>query len=210
LDKGVQVVQVQLPPTIHFIQDKQLGVLRGITAGTNVDTGNKGWGKCHLIKGVYHYFAIHLEGKAQAKEGDLVYTFIPKPKNTYDGVITRCAAHNITFRSVTDIPLYSPQKLLLKWTVREDEAVLDSMMKDIRYTASYYKKENPAMNKTLEGGRYDGKGMLDAMEATKREDVVAFLDYVAARPIRYAGNTWKISETYATWLVNRAPEVIKN
>ena len=37
-----------------------------------------------------------------------------------------------------------------------------------------------------------------------------FIDYVIAQPQKYAGNTWKIAETFATWMAGGTPTVIKN
>ena len=45
------------------------------------------------------------------------------------------------------------------------------------------------------------------MQATTRTDVEKFLKYMAARPKKYAGNVWKISEVFATWMVNNTPVV---
>jgi len=57
---------------------------------------------------------------------------------------------------------------------------------------------------------FDGKKIFEAMETTTRKELEEFLKYVIARPVKYAGNTWKLSEIFATWVVSKSPQVITN
>lgn len=206
----VDVVQVELPQYLSFVDGKQLGLLRGIAHGQDVDTGSKGYGKCHLIKGQFNYFAIHMAGKSKPQEGDLLYTFIPLPKTVVSNLMLQCAAHAIVFTDVHDSALYKPIVMLKKWDDKSEAALLQNMSKDIQYVGNFYLKEgDTSMNKPIGEGTYKGKGILDAMTLTSPNDVKDFLGYVAARPRRYAGNRWKISETYATWMLHGSPKAIK-
>ncbi|MEZ0374509.1 MAG: hypothetical protein ACAI44_35805 [Candidatus Sericytochromatia bacterium] len=54
-------------------------------------------------------------------------------------------------------------------------------------------------------GIYAGKRIYDIMSNVTKEDVAIFLGYVKAYPGKYIGKEWKISETFATWLINNAP-----
>ena len=74
----------------------------------------------------------------------------------------------------------------------------------------YFLENNNSMNKVIDDGPFKGGHVLDEMIKTKKADLVNFLRYVVARNVRYAGNKWKISETYATWLVSGAPMVVDN
>ena len=47
------------------------------------------------------------------------------------------------------------------------------------------------------------------MQAVTVPEVENFLKYIAARPAKYAGNTWKFSEIMATWMDAGAPTVIE-
>jgi hypothetical protein len=208
-DKNVQVVQVKLPSNIRFIKDKQLGVLRGAARGTSIDTGMKGYGKCHLIKGAYYYFTIFMDSNATApKQGDMLYTFLPRETFGYISPLLNCAAHGVTFRTVTDTAFYKPDDFLKKRTQAQDEALLQRMVRDIRYTGDYFLKEDSSRNMLIPDGTYKGHHILDIMSAAGAQDLTEFLRYVAARPRRYAGNDWKISETFATWLLHGAPMVV--
>ena len=46
------------------------------------------------------------------------------------------------------------------------------------------------------------------MTECKPEDIKDFFGYVITHPLLYAGNKWKVSEIFATWLSEGAPVVI--
>jgi hypothetical protein len=54
-------------------------------------------------------------------------------------------------------------------------------------------------------GIYQGIPISKVMEEVSEQDVAIFLGFVKAFPGKYIGKTWKISETFATWLINNAP-----
>lgn len=70
-------------------------------------------------------------------------------------------------------------------------------------------EQSQAQNQIIKDGLFKGKQLFDAMQKITSDDVRKFLKYVIARPDNYAGNTWKISETFATWMVSGSPTVIE-
>ncbi|MBA2250260.1 MAG: CHAT domain-containing protein, partial [Chitinophagaceae bacterium] len=60
-------------------------------------------------------------------------------------------------------------------------------------------------HKPVTEGRFKGKSMMDALRDTKEQDLKSFLDFVKSYPGKYMGGTWKISEVYATWIINNSP-----
>jgi hypothetical protein len=48
------------------------------------------------------------------------------------------------------------------------------------------------------------------MQAVTRNELESFLKYVIARPKKYAGNKWKISELFATWATSGTPVVVEH
>jgi len=48
------------------------------------------------------------------------------------------------------------------------------------------------------------------MEITTRKELEEFLKYIVAKPENDAGNAWNLSKIFATWIVNKAPQVITN
>ncbi len=84
------------------------------------------------------------------------------------------------------------------------------MVGDIKYTGREMKKQMPAQNQLVEGGMFDGKKLFNAMEMATRQQLLEFLKYLNARPGNYAGNTWKLSVIFASWIVSKSPQVIQN
>lgn len=207
LNDTATVVQILLPAGTKGITEKQIGVLRGTAAGSNIDTAEKGWGRCHLIKGDYYYFAIHQKGESAPKAGDLVYTFIPRPSGFSTSPIARCASHAVTFLDVEDSAFYQPADFLKARTAAQNDALMQKLVADVQRTGAYFLKESPEMNADVAEGPYAGRKVLDVMTTTTAKDLADFMGYVHARPRRYAGNRWKISETFATWVMAGGPRV---
>jgi hypothetical protein len=205
---SVKVVQVHLPDGVT-IADKQIGLLRGIYRDKHSDTGLIGAGRCRLIKGDYYYFTIHYkQGGQLPREGDLLYTFVDKTP-VYRGNIVRLASDYIGFQNVYEKPMYDRYSVFSQWEKRDEEALIDSMVADIRFTGDYFLQNNPGMNIKIKSGQYKDKMVLNTMIACGKKDVTDFLEYMIAKPLLYAGHEWKISEVFATWLSESAPMVIK-
>ena len=206
LNDSTKIVQI-VPGGIWNIKDKQLGLVKDIYRDGKVDTVLKGWGRCHLIKGDYFYFAIHyLPDAPPLIAGDLLYTFIPM-MNIYMDRLIKIAAHYIVLQKVTDENFYNRGDIFLDWNKEKEEALLDSMVADIRFTGNHFKVNNPSMNKKITTGTYKEKMIFETMISIKKKELMDFLDYVIARPGNYAGHDWKISEIFATWLLAGAPTV---
>jgi hypothetical protein len=209
LNDSTKLVQIVAGSTWN-IKDKQLGLVKGIYRDGNADTATKGYGKCQLIKGDYYYFAIGSGRKESSlKAGDLLYTFIDMP-GKYIGQLTKIASKYINLQKVTEEFFYNRDDIFLNWDKQKEGAILDSMVADIHFTRNYFKENNPSMNQKIASGFYINSMVLDVMMTIRPKDLSDFLEYIIARPNLYAGNNWKISEIFATWLISGAPTIIKN
>lgn len=209
LTDTVRLVQVHLPDGLSF-NEKQLGVLKGTYRGNHSDTITIGSGRCNLIKGDYYYFTIdYIKSGKQPREGDLIYTFMNKPA-VYRGNMLRLASYYIGLLDVYDNLLYDRYTIFFKWTERDEAAVMDSIVSDIRFTGDYFLKNSPEMNIKIKSGKNAGKPVLNTMMACGKKEVTDFFEYMIARPALYAGQQWKVSEIFATWLSEGAPTVLKN
>jgi len=209
LNDSTKVVQV-VSNGIWEIKDNQLGVVKDIYRDGHVDTAMKGFGRCSLIKGDYYYFAIHYKHNASPlTAGDLLYTFIPMP-GKYIGQLTKIATHNITLQKVTNENFYNRGDFFSDWNKQKEDVLIDSLVSDIQFSGKYFLENNPSMNKQITTGNYKNKMILETMVATGRKEVSDFLEYIIARPGKYAGNDWKMSEIFATWVFSGAPAVIRN
>lgn len=210
LSDSVTVVQVLMPASFPVaIPEKQLGVLyHCYKTGVPMDTAMIGWGRCNLIKGDYYYFGVHLQKKQQPAEGDIIYLMLKIPF-VYDGHLLKVMNHAIVFTSVYGEPFMKPEAVFTN-ARPDEESILDSMVKDIRFTGSAMQQQIPEQNQPIAKGMYKGKKLFEAMESVQRSDLEAFLKYLVARPKNYAGNKWKISEVFATWMSEGAPTVISD
>lgn len=53
-------------------------------------------------------------------------------------------------------------------------------------------------------GRFKGYTLIDAFKITTHYDLNSFFNFVKNFPGKYMGTSWKINETYATWVLNDA------
>ncbi len=208
LDDTTKLVQLDLPEGVRM-QQNQVVVLYGVYHTSKDEAVQKGYGKCSLIKENYYYFTISNNNTGLAiQKGDLLYTRMNK-SNIYYGRLPKLAAHFIKLLNVYDEPLYDRYNIFLKWTPDDETKLVDSLVSDIRFTGDYFLKNNPSMNVLIKTGDYKDKMVLQVMMECRPADVESFLDYINARPRNYAGNEWKVSEIFATWLAEGAPKVIR-
>lgn len=210
VDNGdsIKIVQIQLPDGVS-IEEKQVGLLRGVYRDKHSDTIVIGAGRCHLIKGDYYYFTINykLSGRSP-KEDDLLYMMVDRTP-VYADQFVKLASHYIGLENVYENPFYDRQNIFSQWEKEDESSLIDSMLTDIHFTGNYFLENNPQMNVKISGGRYNGNLVLNTMKVCNTKDITDFLDYMIARPRLYAGKRWKISEIFATWLSAGAPTVVR-
>lgn len=210
LNDSMTVVQVQLPDAspVH-IPEKLMGVLKHrYENGTPLDTGMIGYGRCQLVKGDYYYFALKLQKGQRPAAGDLLYAVV-KLKAAYKSMLLQLAAHQIQLLQVDETPAYRMYEIYGLKGAEAEHVILDSLVADIRYTGREMLKQSPGANQQIEGGLFDGKKLFDAMQAVTRIQLIEFLKYIIARPGKYAGHHWKVSEIFATWMVSKTPQVVE-
>jgi hypothetical protein len=208
LNDSVTVVQINLPDALPVsITNKQIGILKHRYEDGTLDTNLIGWGRCHLIKSNYYYFAIHKYREEEPEQGDLLYTKCKTPV-FYKSPLFDINRHAINLTTVEELQFCHAGEIFTLNTEKENR-ILDSMVADIRYTGRVMKTQIPDQNQLVDGGIFDGKKLFDAMELTGKKELLEFLKYIVARPEKYAGNTWKLSEIFATWVVSKSPQVVE-
>jgi hypothetical protein len=209
LNDSVNVVQVKLPEGTKM-PDKQLGLLKGIFRNSPDDTVQKGYGRCHLVKGNYYYFSIGNNNSGRAiSEGDLLYSFMPVQEIHIER-FAQLASHQIGLLDVYEKGFYDRYQIFQSWNKVDEEQVMDSIVADLKFTGEYFSKNSPDMDKAVALGPFKGKMIFAVMKSCELKTVTDFLDYLIARPRLYAGKEWKVSEIFATWVVNGAPAIVKN
>ncbi len=207
LNDSTRLVQLYLPNGPQ-LEEKQVGILKGVYRKEHADTNMIGSGRCHLIKGDYYYFSVNnkISGRSPA-ENDLLYTITDHP-GVYTGRIVKIASHFIELQNVEEQAFFDRFEVFDTWTVEMEKASIDAMRKDIHFTGQYFLDNDPSMNVKIEKGRYKDQMVLNLMIKISEADVADFLDYMIARPRLYAGQEWKISELFATWVNSGAPTVV--
>jgi len=140
--------------------------------------------------------------------GDLVELPCLLPYREESFTMARIAQLGILFNDLDGNPLFTQLQMLYNTEMRLEDEIMAIMASDVYATWEFIKDmadDYPSWKEPMEGGKYDGFSMLDAMQNTTPSDVAAFLNFVLAFPGKYMGKTWKINETYATWLINATP-----
>ncbi len=206
---SIRIVQVALPLASSALIDKgALFIMRYNYSNNKEDTAAMGWGRCQLIKNNYYYFGMHsytTTGKPQ--KDDLLYTLCNYPAS-FKGRIYGLVQNAVYFEHLSGGNFYDFNTASLVDQQKENSLV-DSLSADIKFTGKEMQQQNSGQDQDIKGGIFDGKKLFAAMQTVTAAQVKDFLDYVIARPRRYAGNTWKISETFASWMVSATPTVIK-
>ena len=122
----------------------------------------------------------------------------PKEKKLSHGTFENMLEINVILTDNYDIPLYKKRNIALAKT--EESLILMTSKDAIKQCAEFTKGMPP-----IQSGYYEGKEVSYVMENVEDDDVTLFLGYIKARPQKYVSKSWKISETFATWLVNNAP-----
>jgi hypothetical protein len=201
----VCIVSITMPNDNFKIAEKHIGLLRR-SPNNNSDTLTLGYGRCQLIKGDSYYFGIVVKDAVEwPKDGDLLYFYFDYPA-AYKGYIYNLVQYGIYFKTVADSILFdftTPNTL----TEQGEKQMLNLLLEDVKYTATEMLKQMDEMQ--VEKGPYKGKPLFKTMQNITLAELKDFLDYVRVRPFKYSGNTWKISETFATWIFEGAPAVVK-
>ncbi len=208
---SIFIVAINLQPFSNIeIKEKTLGVLyKNYKNNANYLDSIVAIGRCYLIKNNNYYFGLKLKGDIKPEPNDLILFKATLP-TCYDGLLFGLSKCSILFTTVDDKEFYNVETPYLLKKVTEEEKYFNHMVNDIKYTGKTMENQMPTSNVMLTGDLYKGEKLFTAMQKTTINDLKEFLKYVKARRKNYAGNTWKISETYATWLNAGAPMVIEN
>jgi hypothetical protein len=207
---SISIVQLQLPkePKIR-IDINQVGVLKHNYTNAKEDTTRVGWGKCDLIKNAYRYFGIRLYKKTNKPlKNDIIYTAISYPAK-YKGLFYGLIKNAVYISRITGENFYefnTPAAL----NEQTENNLIDSLVADIKYTATQMLLQNDGQDQPLKDGIFAGKKLFAAMLTTTNKNVKDFIAYIIARPQIYTGNTWPIAEIFATWMAAGTPTVVKN
>ncbi|TNF23334.1 MAG: CHAT domain-containing protein [Deltaproteobacteria bacterium] len=120
---------------------------------------------------------------------------------TYQGLLLGLALNGIVFLDNTATPIVTLEALLGARDGALEQRALEQMVvcghEVIEFTLEL---KNPVTR-----GKWKGRVMADVLRDSAPDDYRAFLRFVRDFPGKYIGKPWKISETYATWILNDTP-----
>jgi hypothetical protein len=140
----------------------------------------------------------------KGKAGDLVGLKLKGKTNSDKSIFYDLARMNIFFTDIYGGNSYRFNDFFREDSPQKSDELISIYTQDIQFVAGEMVKQGME-NQLVEGGRFDGMKIFDAMTKTTEKDVRDFLGYVRLRPLKYMGYQWKISETYATWVVSETP-----
>jgi CHAT domain-containing protein/Tfp pilus assembly protein PilF len=178
------------------------------------ERGNRVLGKAEVVdvnpnfSQVLVIIADQEDPEGRVYSGDMILLPSIVPINENPSAFYELALLNIDFLDISSEPLYHARHLFFFDSFELEELMLKIMKSDIDETAEWVRteaKDDTAYFGLIETGRFKGLNMVEAMEQSDNEDIKAFLEFVISFPGKYMGHSWKINETYATWIINNTP-----
>lgn len=151
------------------------------------------------------------EGFYEIVQGDMAMMLSRIPVRDFKSIFWHLATMQIIFHNINDEPIYDYRQLLFDDSPELEANILKIMQGDIYDTWEWLnglvdkEAQKAVFEDTMTTGRYKGSTVFDVLGRTKADDIRSFLGFVKVFPGKYMGSTWKINETYATWLLNNSP-----
>jgi len=144
------------------------------------------------------------EGDGLARVGDLFSLNARVPALPNRSLLWRLARLHITLLDAENATPFNDYRALFHdETPDATAAIYAAMREDIAWTGREFADD--VMPDPITGGRYDGQTLRQVMEGAMRADLDHFFLFVAGYPGKYLGKSWKLNETFATWVINGAP-----
>ena len=125
------------------------------------------------------------------------------PKKIQKDIFLEVSLLNIRFVDNSRYWIAHPRTLMYYGSPQMEKDVYAYMKKEVLEIYDlYHTDSNTAYHALIPSGRFKGKSLMDALKDTRTEDLKDFLGFVRSYPGKYMGGIWKISEVYATWVLN--------
>lgn len=178
------------------------GEVQGIYKEGETDR-NKVLGTAKLLDSNDKGLIFEWKNDAKIQIGDLIALNITIEKPAYENIFFHLALKNIRLTSVFGEPFIDNNTMLFNGRAYSMSPIHDMILEDMKLVAKEMRQKMDEPR--IESGLYQGYGLFSAMNVSTMEDINIFLEYIEARPLKYQGREWKLSEIYATWLVSDSP-----
>lgn len=143
------------------------------------------------------------------RKGDFVKIQFKAPKLPYRSIYFSLSLLDIEFLNAYKNPMYNFYHLLTSDSKNLEDSLIQACVNDVKDTYDTFKDDTSeafqSLRVPISEGRYKGRTALDVMGNCSSRDIFSFLNFVIGYPGKYIGNSWKINETFATWVINKGP-----
>lgn len=194
-------------PASIVLQPGQTFVLRSAWQQTGDSVENIGEGTFNRLQEDLPILNAKVKDGKMVKQGDVAIFLVPLKQAGRDSIIFKLARFAINFTTVQDSSFYNRNTVLKQPSLFSVTRMAKAMAADIGLTATEMLRQNDGQDQEITSGSYKGQRLFAAMQKVTEKDVLPFLLYVYARPDKYMAHTFKVSEAFATWMVNGAPTI---
>ena len=184
---------------------KVIGLYNSENSQRNTELGNI---KIKDLDGITVTFDYYSDSDFEVFEGDLVAIQVELKEELSDYLQFEMYRLNIGLTDIQEELFNQNEVSETIYTEATEVEFFQNLLADIKFVGSAMREQ--MASPMLESGRYKGTDLFTAMENSTWQDVRSFLRYAQARPTKYQGLTWKISEIYATWLNSDSPCTIED
>jgi CHAT domain-containing protein len=140
-------------------------------------------------------------------KGDYMSMEINLPQNSYSSIFRDLTLLQITFTDNYKKRLHTINQVFFKDSKKLEDSLIKECILNVKEIYDMLKDDTSqaVLYKKLTEGRYKGQTCMQIMGKTSPNDMMSFLKFVRSYPGKYLGNSYKISETFATWVINNAP-----
>jgi len=141
--------------------------------------------------------------------GDVVLLKLSLPLASHRSIFSELAFKRIQLLNSENEKLYSFAEFLNGDSKQKEDSLYALMLTDL--SGSYdFLKTLDNLPETVTGkmtaGRYAGKSVLETMRDATKKDVESYLRFIMDFPGKYMSQPYKLNETFATWMINDAPQ----
>ena len=140
--------------------------------------------------------------------GDVISLKVNVPALAYRGIFSDLAFNKLEFTGYTREKFYSLNDLVNNDSRRTEDSLYTVLLNDLHNTYEKVKDRTnlPAsLSSKITFGRYTGKTSLEVIRDAKRSDIESFLYYVNAYPENYRARDFRLSESFAGWIIFGGP-----
>ena len=141
-------------------------------------------------------------------EGDMIALKISVPVVGYRSIFSELVFNKILLANSNNKNFYALRDLVADDSRPKEDSLYKIMIADLKESYEFLKTLNnlpEGVTTKMTTGRYIGKSVLEIMRDATKKDIESFLLFVKDFPAKYMSQSYKLNETFATWLINDAP-----